>query len=465
MISQMIISDHSNLKIVDITFIFKNALSGKYGEFYESLTIPKILSWFSDHFDERCNIAELISTQENKTFSNPLVVKWDNEVVEKLFKDVSEAVKEKNPFPTLPEILQSQDGYFKMLNESVKSLTIDQLNEIISKWEKYPSKKAYQEVLEKELKKAIEESVKKRMISDVPISLTLSGGVDSNIIAYLMGKEGKNLNAYTLGFENDQNEMAEKVAKTYGFKWNYHRIKTEEVIKTAKEVVKIMEEPSDKGSLLPTYFLSRMIKEKVTLIGEGADEIFGGYNRHVEHGKRMKNKDKNYLETFIKIFPRGEIKDYIEGYGETKNAVLLYDLEHEIPNYHTPRIDKCMMNFRIEARVPYLDPKVVDLALKIPYILKVNPEKKILRELFKGEIPDEFLSPPKSALKIPYDLWVEDPEIKEIIYSCPRILFRKYFINDLYERKGKRNRSRMLWMIFLTSLWYDHFFKNTDLHN
>lgn len=152
MISQMIISDHSNLKIVDITFIFKNAISGKYGEFYESLTIPKILSWFSDHFDERCSIAELISTQESKSFSNPLVIKWDNEVVEKLFKDVSETIKEKNPFPTLPEVLQSQEGYLKMLNESVKSLTIDQIKEIISKWEKYPTKKAYQEVLEKELK-------------------------------------------------------------------------------------------------------------------------------------------------------------------------------------------------------------------------------------------------------------------------------------------------------------------------
>jgi hypothetical protein len=152
MIAQMIISDYSNLKIVDITFIFKNAISGKYGEFYESLTIPKILSWFSDYFEERCSIAEMISAQEHVSFSNPLVVKWDNKVVEELFKDVSETISEKVPLPTLPEVLQSQDGYLKLLNESVKTLTIEQIKEIISKWKNYPNKKVYQEVLEKELK-------------------------------------------------------------------------------------------------------------------------------------------------------------------------------------------------------------------------------------------------------------------------------------------------------------------------
>lgn len=153
MISQMIISDYSSLKIVDITFIFKNAISGKYGELYESLTIPKVLSWFSDYFDERCSIAEMITTQEHVSFTNPSTIKWDSKVTEILFKDVVEAVNEKKILPELPETLRSQKAYLENLNESVKSLAVEELKEIISKWEKYPSKKVYQEVLETEFKK------------------------------------------------------------------------------------------------------------------------------------------------------------------------------------------------------------------------------------------------------------------------------------------------------------------------
>ncbi|WP_157956099.1 hypothetical protein [Flavobacterium kingsejongi] len=148
----MIISDYPMLTVADITFIFKKAITGKYGEFYESLSIPKIMKWFADYFEERCEIAEMISQQEHSKSKEPLSAKWNNEVVKEMFKGVSETISERPPLPTLPEILQSSEKYQEMLKESCKNLSVDQLEKIISKWKKYPNKEVYQKILEKELK-------------------------------------------------------------------------------------------------------------------------------------------------------------------------------------------------------------------------------------------------------------------------------------------------------------------------
>jgi hypothetical protein len=154
MVSELIISDYSALKISDITFIFKNAISGKYGEFYESLTIPKVLSWFSDHFEQRCEIAEMMSSQMHSSFTNAEIVKWDSKVIEEMFKGISDTVtqKEKPIKINLPPELESSNGYIEQLKELSKELNIEKLKELILNWDKYPKYKMYQEVLENELK-------------------------------------------------------------------------------------------------------------------------------------------------------------------------------------------------------------------------------------------------------------------------------------------------------------------------
>lgn len=150
----MIISDYSALKISDITFIFKNAISGKYGEFYESLTIPKILSWFAEHFEQRCEIAETMSNQEHSSFTNASVVKWDSKVVEEMFKGISEEkiIEPKVSTIRLPDYLDNSDSYIEQLKEFSKQLSIKNINEIIEKWKNYRHHEMYIEVLQQELK-------------------------------------------------------------------------------------------------------------------------------------------------------------------------------------------------------------------------------------------------------------------------------------------------------------------------
>jgi len=148
MVADLIVSEYSFLKIADITFIFKNAISGKYGEFYESLTIPKIMGWFADHFEQRCEVAEHLSTQSHISFND----KWDTKVISEMFKDIpDELPKEESVKIELPEVLNSSSGYVAKLEVSVKNLSEEDLQTMIDYWAKYPKYKIYQDVYKKEL--------------------------------------------------------------------------------------------------------------------------------------------------------------------------------------------------------------------------------------------------------------------------------------------------------------------------
>lgn len=148
MVVDLIISDFPLLKISDITFIFKNAISGKYGEFYESLTIPKIISWFTDHFEQRCEVAEHLSTQQHISFND----KWDAKVIAEVFKDIPDELPKEQPKKIeLPEVLEGSNGYIAMLTESVKSLSQVELKVMVDYWTKYPKYKIYLDVYQNEL--------------------------------------------------------------------------------------------------------------------------------------------------------------------------------------------------------------------------------------------------------------------------------------------------------------------------
>lgn len=305
------------------------------------------------------------------------------------------------------------------------------------------------------LNSAIKKAVEKRMMSDVPVSCTLSGGIDSSIVAVIMSNLSKDpIDTYTIGFEGCENEFdkAKKVADLIGS--NHHQIDIpfQRILDEIDDIILTMEEPIDRGSLVPTYFLAKEIKQKVTLIGEGSDEIFGGYSRHkylAEHDADF----KTYFETQLKAFEAIDLKpDNVPDITD-KNEALRFDLETEIPNFHTIRIDKCMMNNGVEARVPFLDPEVVRLAMLIPFDQKQNPEKKCLREAFKGELPEFVLDEPKKALKLPFDKIVTLKEVEEQIKEDTGY-FPDYVIKELYSELGKKkNAGRDLWNIFLFNRW------------
>jgi len=205
----------------------------------------------------------------------------------------------------------------------------------------------------------LRKAVKNRLVSDVPVSLLLSGGLDSTIIFTIMTEYTENFTIYHV--DNEEEEFL-----------NYLRIPPGVSVKKLllgenvpiQEILFWNETPVDLGSVIPQYRLSRAIKEDgmhVAISGDGADELFGGYRRASEYDSQWS------------------------------------DLFHEVVEYHLPRLDKLMMANTIELRSPFLSRSVIEGALSLPWPERRN--KEYLKQLFQYVVPREILDRKKKPLK------------------------------------------------------------------
>ena len=187
------------------------------------------------------------------------------------------------------------------------------------------------------------------------VALLLSGGLDSTIIYSLLKENGCDVT--TIHVENDESRYAQLVDDDY--------IKVELDNVGLSESIAIHQTPVDLGSVKPQIAMARKLKElgfHNVITGDGADELFGGYSRSASY-------DSQYSDVFI-----------------------------ELPYYHLPKLDRTMMRYTIELRAPFLSPSVIAHALHLPYNQR-NGEKKVLKRLFGGLVPDPILNRDKHALK------------------------------------------------------------------
>jgi asparagine synthase (glutamine-hydrolysing) len=202
-----------------------------------------------------------------------------------------------------------------------------------------------------DLDRAITDSVSNRLISDRPVALLLSGGLDSSIIYYTLKSLGQKVACFSV--ENGESEFLPPGVRT---------LPVSEV--SLSEAVSIMQAPLDLGSLLPQIQLARAVKEAgyhVCLTGDGADELFGGYSRAQE-------------------------------YDSQKSDVFC-----ELPYYHLPRLDRVMMRETIELRSPFLAPTIVAMALSIPWGYRT--QKQELKIAATGLVPEKIIQRNKHPLK------------------------------------------------------------------
>ncbi|MCB0473111.1 MAG: asparagine synthase (glutamine-hydrolyzing) [Flavobacteriaceae bacterium] len=339
----------------------------------------------------------------------------------------------------------------------------------------------------------LSESVKMRMISDVPLGAFLSGGIDSSIVVALMSLHSTApIKTFSIGFkEQEYNEL--KYAKLLAEKYqtNHHEFIVEpESIDLLPELVKSYDEPFADDSAIPTYYVSKFTREHVTvaLSGDGGDELFAGYKSYdkmkalynnkfnfkllfsglnkmiPDHifGKGLTyylSKDKNNIGAYFslwkdyersKIF-RPEIREQLKGgYAENIKLNLLntvqadfmskmqqLDMDTFMVDDILTKVDRASMMNSLEARVPLLDHKFAELSFKIPSNLKLkgNEKKYILKEAFKDLLPDEILSHKKQGFAMPLSIWFKD-DLKK--YSYDTLLNSKY-LYDLLERKYVKN--------------------------
>jgi len=210
------------------------------------------------------------------------------------------------------------------------------------------------------LREAITKAVNLRMLADVPVSLLLSGGLDSSIIFKLMVEKTTDFTVFHV--DNEESEFLNYL--NIPSKVRVEKIGFDDL--DLATVLRANEGPVDLGSMLPQYALGQAIKKrnpeaKVIITGDGADELFGGY-------RRMSEYDAQYSDIF-----------------------------EELVMYHLPRLDKMSMAHTLELRSPFLSRPVIQKALSIPYELRKN--KMALKVTFIDLIPTPIIQREKHPLK------------------------------------------------------------------
>src|SRR5205807_3938365 len=160
-------------------------------------------------------------------------------------------------------------------------------------------------------------AVKRHLLSDVPIGILLSGGLDSGLLLALMNEQGGPWPAYTIGygesFKDDELSDAAETARLFGARHVTVQLDRREFEEALPRIVRSLEEPVASSSIVPMYFISQRARQdvKVALIGQGPDELFGGYKRHLgvrygDYWRRLPNSVRSLLGSAITQLPRNE---------------------------------------------------------------------------------------------------------------------------------------------------------------
>jgi len=324
---------------------------------------------------------------------------------------------------------------------------------------------SYEEAKEKVNKTVAEASVR-QLISDVPVGVYLSGGIDSSVILSAVSKVKKNIKTFSVGFDLKDDEesekfnkdfnLAEETSKYFGAEHHPLQISTHDVALKLEEIISHMDDPISNPTAISMAFLSEFAKGEVTVVltGNGGDELFGGYERY-RMSKRVDvlgsipgvkfilpkrirgayemsaldrlaqfefEKDKRLSKILDSKFfvPMEEIKRYFSKYIDTNldktEALMTADILSWLPDYALLLSDKMSMKNSIEERVPLLDREVLDLSNSLPMNFKVNAlkTKKILKNAFKDDLPEALFKEPKRGWFSPGAKWLRRNEITAI---------------------------------------------------
>lgn len=370
-----------------------------------------------------------------------------------------------------------------------------------------------------EINEAMTDSVKRHFAADVEVGSLLSSGVDSSYIVSL----GKPAKTFTVGYDDPKyNEInyAEDLADKLGIENISRKISQEEYIKNFPKLMYHMDEPLADPSTIALYSISELASEHVKVItsGEGADELFGGYNTYKEEidqawYMKIPFPIRRLASIFAGILPeargfnfiyrRGKkLKDYNIGLGrifrdeesmklvKSKNQLHTKDIvapfykeyknnstmiQRQMIDYYfwlvrdfLHAVDRCGSMFGLECRTPFLDEKVYDIARKLPVSAKINKTttKVALRKAAQKVIPNESYKKKKLGFPVPLREWVrEDDLYNDIKDKFNSKVADKYFdtkkINKLLEdhKNGKKDCYKKVWAIYTFIVWYNQYFE------
>jgi asparagine synthase (glutamine-hydrolysing) len=357
------------------------------------------------------------------------------------------------------------------------------------------------------------QAVKSQMVADVPVGVMLSGGLDSSLITAYASENDRDIYTFTVGFEGyggaDERHFARQIAQWFGT-----RHKELNVDGANPEIMSILAaqccEPSTDPAIIPGYLIYKASSEycKVVMGGDGADEIFGGYDRY-EQWLKIKNQVSSYpnrLKEIIsyaseKIFPIGlkgrhylmqfatdfnhsiPLKDNLFTMSERRclltgkvsiqdtsmikrqlveeelafmERAMRYDFKGFLPENILTKVDRSSMLSSVEVRSPFLSKGILEFAME-----EVNPDlkrrKKILRQLAQRKLPHFINTQRKQGFIPPLEFWMKEKKWQEFINDnlyADGSIFSKPMLANLMNREGKQFfNKRRVFTLLMVQLW------------
>ena len=375
---------------------------------------------------------------------------------------------------------------------------------------------------EEDVRAVLRDSMRAHLVADVPVGVLLSGGIDSSALCALAAQEGSgSLSTFSVGFEErsfDELDRARLVARRWDTTHHEVILRAADAPELLRAAAAAYDEPSGDSSALPTYLVSQLASQhvKVVLSGEGGDELFGGYQTYVADllaartgraaraarplverlpsGNRrvpLDYKLKRYVRAahlpplerhlgYKEIFPadlRAQLRrgargadpllPYRERWAQTEGAPLLSrvqdaDLGVYLVDDLLVKTDRMSMHHSLEARVPFLDTAVADLAFSLPVRERVRglATKRMLRRAVAPWLPEAVAKGPKRGFSIPAAAWLRGPlaaPARELLAGAdPAVLDPSVALRVLDDHvSGREDLSRQVWGLLNLALWLE----------
>lgn len=372
-----------------------------------------------------------------------------------------------------------------------------------------------------DIRAVIDDSVKMHKQSDVPVGSFLSGGVDSSYITERLMPD----KTFSIGFAEDtfdETTHAEDLSNILNIENIKRTIDADDCLGMLPTIQYHMDEPQSNPSTMPLYFLSKLVKDNdvtVVLSGEGADEIFGGYEWYgLDEGQKKLKKLPNFIlkpaaslakhlpnfrgkttllragrpveETFIGqalVFEEDEAKDILNSdYQQSRSVKDITDKVYSLVQGKDDvtkkqfldiklfmagdilqKADKMSMAHSLELRVPFLDKEVMEVGEQIGSEQKITngTTKYVLRKAAEKSLPEEWFKRKKKGFPVPIKLWFQE----EKYYQFVKEYFQADYVDQFFDREkinqllddhyqGVVNNARKIYTVLVFLVWYKRYF-------
>lgn len=365
------------------------------------------------------------------------------------------------------------------------------------------------------------EAVRSRLVADVPLGAFLSGGLDSSLVVALMAEEERDaVKTYTIGFDQaefDESKHAALIASHLGVQNTARVLRGSDVLAQLPDLVRYFDEPMADYSVLPTLAVSKLAREHVTvaLTGDGADEELGGYKYYLA---------QRAIEPYMKVIPAGlraamaraaglvpnagarrimsrsaasdpalffglggfyrgataeavnrllceedeapkRVAEFLRAHPlqSSVEAGMLYDATHTLPHAWLHKVDRASMAVGLEARSPFLDRRVIELAFTLPLEMRIHGRHKkyLVRRLLREYLPADLVERPKQGFTAPVAHWLRNTlrEELESRLSAEMIVKRGFFdpkrVQILVQEHlgGTHDHAQLLWALLVLEWW------------